>query len=53
MHICPQLQFGLATAKIGRHTGRSWKRRRPQDKPHDDDDDDCILHYFFLPETRS
>ena len=38
------LNIDLATVsiiehKIDRHGGRSWKRQRPLDKPHDDDDD--------------
>jgi len=46
MSLCSTLvwQLPIVEPKIGRHGGRSWKRQRPLDKPHDDDDDD--VHFW-------
>jgi len=38
--VCRQLP--IIEHKIDRHGGRSWKRQRPLDKPHDDDDDELL-----------
>jgi len=39
LHLTLVWQLPVIEHKISRHAGRSWKRQRPLDKPHNDDDD--------------
>ena len=55
LHSTLVWQLPIIEHKIHRHGGRSWKRHRPSDKPHDDDDDvvspEIFRHHIYLPQA--
>jgi len=48
LHSTLVWQLLIIEHEIDRRGGRSWKRQRPLDKPHDDDDDDGRLSWFSV-----